>query len=265
MVTPNIKLSVITVNYNNVVGLKQTMDSVLEQLNDNIEYIVIDGGSKDGSKELIAANSNKLAFWVSEKDRGVYHAMNKGIERASGQYCLFLNSGDHFYHHTILVNIMEQLDGTPIIYGDLYLIANETKSWTGVYPAKLSFDHFVTGSLPHPSSFILRSLFDEIGGYEESLQICADWKFFIDAVCSCNVSYKKIDATIASFYLNGISSTGNSETIIQREKQQLLWRDYPLYMETYQKLQALKQFRHNRYINALARLLSGMGLLKNTH
>ena len=88
------KLSVITINYNNAEGLAKTMDSVFRQRFSDFEYIVIDGGSTDGSKDLIVNNQDKIAYWCSEKDSGIYNAMNKGIREASGEYLLFLNSGD---------------------------------------------------------------------------------------------------------------------------------------------------------------------------
>lgn len=84
------KLSVITINYNNAEGLAKTMDSVFRQRFSDFEYIVIDGGSTDGSKDLIVNNQDKIAYWCSEKDSGIYNAMNKGIREASGEYLLFI-------------------------------------------------------------------------------------------------------------------------------------------------------------------------------
>ena len=116
------KVSIITINFNNSKGLERTFKSVFEQTFQNFEYIVIDGQSIDGSKDLIKANSNKIAYWISEKDHGVYQAMNKGIQQASGEYVLFLNSGDHFTHERILEQTSKELDGTGIVYGNIFLI-----------------------------------------------------------------------------------------------------------------------------------------------
>ena len=255
------KYTIITINLNNTVGLQKTMQSVFQQSFRDVEYIIIDGGSTDGSISYIEANNNKLSYWVSEPDAGVYNAMNKGIKKAAGEYLLFLNSGDHFYTDHILKEIEDKLDGTDIIYGDIFLIESSTKSWTGHYPNKLSFQHFVEGSLPHPASFIKRSLFDQVGFYDESLQICADWKFFLDAICRFNVSYKHIDKTIATFYHDGLSSTGNSAAIIQQEKEGILQRDYLLFMDMYRELIGLRDFRKNKFINAFANIAKGVGLL----
>ena len=96
------KLSIITVNLNNCIGLQKTFDSLFEQIFKDFEQIVIDGGSTDGSRELIETNVDKISYWVSEKDSGIYNAMNKGIIKATGDYLLFLNSGDHLLHKNIL-------------------------------------------------------------------------------------------------------------------------------------------------------------------
>ena len=120
-----IKISIITINFNNCKGLVQTLDSVAQQTYNNYEHIIIDGASTDGSKSIIEQYKNKnphVTYWVSEKDEGIYNAMNKGITHAQGQYLLFLNSGDY-----IEPNILEQaatsLTGTDIIYGNLYFIS----------------------------------------------------------------------------------------------------------------------------------------------
>lgn len=256
------KLSIVTINYNNATGLQKTVDSVFAQGFSDLEYIVIDGASTDGSTAIINAHADKISYWVSEKDKGVYHAMNKGIEKASGEYLLFLNSGDHFYTNHVLKEIGDELDGNDIIYGDIFLIETAAKSWIGVYPDQLSFQHFVEGSLPHPASFIKRSLFDQVGFYDESLQICADWQFFLDAICRFNVSYKHINKTISTFYLDGLSSIGDSAAIIEEEKQTILNKDYPSFMETYNELTHLKEFSKNKYINAFANMAKRVGILK---
>ena len=90
------KYSIITINYNHIEGLKRTIDSVISQTSSNYEYIIIDGGSTDGSVNIIKEYKEHLVYWISEKDNGVYHAMNKGVAQAQGDYCIFMNSGDCF-------------------------------------------------------------------------------------------------------------------------------------------------------------------------
>ena len=130
-----IKISIITINFNNSKGLVQTLDSVAQQTYNNYEHIIIDGASTDGSKSIIEQYKNKnphVTYWVSEKDEGIYNAMNKGITHAQGQYLLFLNSGDY-----IEPNILEQaatsLTGTDIIYGNLYFISESGHKYSSTF------------------------------------------------------------------------------------------------------------------------------------
>ena len=217
------------------------MDSVFNQTFKDFEYIIMDGGSTDGSKEIIEKNGHKLGYWVSEQDGGIYNAMNKGILNATGDYLLFLNSGDHLKDERVLEEVSAFMDGTAIIYGNTFLIASDTKSWVGHHPEVLTFSFFVDCTLPHAASFIKRSLFNEIGLYDESLLICADWKFFMNAICRFNVSYKFVDRVISVFYLNGISSTGDSKAIIEKEKNSVLERDYPVFLQMHREMSACKK------------------------
>ena len=96
------KFTVITINYNNADGLRQTILSVVGQTCDDYEYVIIDGGSTDGSVEVIKEREDKISYWVSEKDGGIYNAMNKGVKAARGEYLIFMNSGDIFYDNKVL-------------------------------------------------------------------------------------------------------------------------------------------------------------------
>ena len=115
------KLSIITVNLNNCDGLQKTIDSVVSQTFKDFEWIVIDGGSTDGSKELIEQYADHFTYWVSEPDKGIYNAMNKGIRVAKGDYLQFLNSGDYLYDRTTLEKCLLPQNNADVIYGNLYL------------------------------------------------------------------------------------------------------------------------------------------------
>ncbi|MFT4805390.1 MAG: glycosyltransferase involved in cell wall biosynthesis, partial [Psychroserpens sp.] len=104
------KLSIITINFNNAVGLKKTIESVVNQTSNDFEYIVIDGGSNDGSVDVIKEYEAKVSYWVSEVDKGIYHAMNKGILLAKGDYLEFLNSGDILVNETVIQKIIPELN-----------------------------------------------------------------------------------------------------------------------------------------------------------
>lgn len=112
------KLSIITVNLNNREGLRKTIESVICQSFSDYEYIIIDGGSTDGSKELIELYQNKVTYWISETDKGIYNAMNKGIKTGKGDYCLFLNSGDWLVNSTVIEKEFSDSKQADIIYGN---------------------------------------------------------------------------------------------------------------------------------------------------
>ena len=133
-------LSIITINYNNRLGLLKTMQSVVEQSYKNFEYLIIDGGSDDGSLEDILNYEHCLSFWCSEKDKGVYNAMNKGIVKATGEYLLFLNSGDFLLDNQTLSKIVPLLKDYSIIYGDL-IFRSDTKDILQTYPDRLDINY----------------------------------------------------------------------------------------------------------------------------
>ena len=119
------KLSVITVNFNHKEGLKNTINSVICQKDfDDYEFIVIDGGSTDGSKDVIVENSSRISYWVSEKDGGIYNGMNKGIKVAKGEYLIFMNSGDTFYNDHVLADVFYQNCEAEFIVGQLKMTLN---------------------------------------------------------------------------------------------------------------------------------------------
>ena len=182
------KLSIITINLNNADGLRKTIESVILQTISDFEYIVIDGASTDGSVDIIKQYSDKITYWISEPDNGVYNAMNKGILKATGDYCLFLNSGDEFSSNKSLIKFNFFFDlNIDILYGDL-TVKNGIEEYYKTYPDKLTFKYFRSDTLPHPASFIKRKLFHDICMFDEKLKICSDWEFFVIAICLRNCS-----------------------------------------------------------------------------
>ena len=199
------KLSIITINYNNKKGLQETIDSVISQTFKDFEWIVIDGGSTDGSRELIEQNARHIAYWCSEKDGGIYNAMNKGIRKASGDYCLFLNSGDCLADSNIVDQVFNHELDKDIVFGYM-LDSFAKKSLMDLKTDNLSLVDLLQKSLPHPASFIKRELFAKIGMYDETYKIVSDWKFFLQAIVIENVSLKYIPLAISIFDTSGISS-----------------------------------------------------------
>ncbi|NGY37447.1 glycosyltransferase [Flavobacterium sp. XN-5] len=230
----NTKLSIITINFNNLEGLKKTLTSVVNQTWQEFEYIIIDGGSTDGSVAYVESKSKQIDYWVSEPDKGIYNAMNKGIAKASGEYLLFLNSGDHLYDLEVLEKNIEFINEYDLVSFDLQ-IANNKTSQIFRFPEEIRFVDMYDGSfcsVLHPATFIKKELFNKVGLYDEKYKIVSDWKFFILALFKYNCSYKKINATLSCFYLGGISS--GFENRIERD--QVLNANFKSFVYDYEEL-----------------------------
>ena len=210
--------TVITINYNNCKGLYQTIESVLGQTCRNFEYIIIDGGSNDGSVDLIKEYGKKISYWCSEKDRGIYHAMNKGVAQAHGDYCIFMNSGDRFYDNMVLDQIAEIHAEESIIVGKVS-IDDEDNIISPPPHGELTFYHLYSGAIPHQGAFIKTSLLHKYP-YDERLRIASDWKFFVQTLIMANCSIRYLNVYVACYDLNGLSSS-NPE-LMQTEKQNVL-------------------------------------------
>ena len=212
------KLSIITVNLNNLNGLEKTVSSVLSQSWKDFEYFVIDGGSTGGSAQFLQKVSKDLTGWISEKDRGIYHAMNKGIAKATGEYLLFINSGDCLVNNNILAQVKDELTGEGIIYGDLTLIKKDGTIEPKIYPDLLTFSYVWEQSLPHPAAFIRKDMFEKLGNYNEKVRITSDWQFFMLALFSIGADYKHINKEITVFNLDGICNDPKNLKQILKEK-----------------------------------------------
>lgn len=217
------KLSIITVNLNNRDGLQKTIDSVVSQTFKDFEWIVIDGGSTDGSKELIERYSDHFAYWVSEPDKGIYNAMNKGIKLAKGEYLQFLNSGDCLKDSTTLNKVFSCSPVGDILYGDCAIRVSDTELQEIHFNPVLSFKVFLDGSIHHQSSFIKRELLHD-EPYDETLRIVSDRKFFIRRALE-GKSFVHINHIIATFDINGISST--QQELLQKENDKVTLEEVP--------------------------------------
>ena len=225
------KISIITINLNNAEGLSKTIASVCHQTYSDIEYIIIDGGSTDGSIKVINNSIKDLYYWISEKDRGMYEAMNKGIAKATGNYLLFLNSGDTLSNAGIINKIVPLLDNKEIVYGNINVMHNGQVYDTLIYPDSLTFNYFIAGSIPHQGMFIKRSVFNLVGHYAENLKICSDWKFQLDSICKYKCSYKHLNIIITDFLGGGISARKENQILIRKEKESVLIGEYSLFKE----------------------------------
>lgn len=225
------KISIISINYNNLEGLKRTVESVVNQTWNEFEYIIIDGGSTDGSKEYIESQTASIDYWVSENDSGIYNAMNKGIKVATGEYLFFLNSGDDLIDIDVLDRINNHLEVEDIIYFDINLV-DGVKLSLKKCPDKISFSFLFNDALPHQSTFIRKSLFDKIGNYDECYKIVSDWKFCLIAIFKENASYKHVEGVLSNFYLDGLST----KVDFSKERRVVLEDNFKGYIADYDEL-----------------------------
>lgn len=219
-----LKLSIITINYNNVTGLKKTIDSVITQIFADYEWIVIDGGSSDGSKELIEQYSDYFAYWCSEPDSGIYHAMNKGIDKASGQYLQFLNSGDTLHSDQVLKQVFESENEADLMYGDFQL---QDDTYVRRFPEKITLTYILTDCLNHQASFYKRELFEK-ERYDESFKIVSDWAFNFHLLLQ-NKTLKHLPFIVIDFEPNGIGCQLTEDHL--QEKTRALQKHIPVALQ----------------------------------
>ena len=255
-------ISVITINRNNAEGLRRTLASAAGQTSGDFEHVVIDGASSDGSREAILEHEQRLAFWCSEADTGIYNAMNKGIARASGRYLLFLNSGDHLKEPTALERAARFLTGEQLVYFDLEVVEPSGAVRRQAFPPHLDFSFFAHYSLAHPATFIDAGLFQQHGLYDESLKIVSDWKAFLLWVCRHNCTYRAVPEALSVFYFDGLSSNPDSAPVCMAERERVLRAEFPTIYDDFREgrtaVQALANLRNNTVLRWLqsARLLA---------
>jgi len=222
------KLSIITINLNNVAGLRQTIESVVKQSFNDFEYIIIDGGSTDGSKELIGSFSDRIYFWLSEPDSGIYQAMNKAIKQARGEYLLFLNSGDYLVSSEVLASVFEIGFTEDIVIGECNISQNQKVMFHAVPPNSITLQAFIGQTIPHQSAFIRLDLFERLGHYQEKYRIHSDLEFFIRALIVNNCTYRHVPVTISNYNLEGLSSDSKNRSFSEEECNTILNSLIPL-------------------------------------
>lgn len=221
------KISIITVNLNNAAGLERTLNSVLEQTYQEIEHIIVDGGSTDESVDVIKRYVQKAEslkpraksiIWSSEPDKGIYDGMNKGVRKASGEYLYFLNSGDVLADKNVIADLMKQLGDADIVVGRVNCVSNGTI--VGQTPllseSDMSMYQMYLHGINHQSAIIRRSIQLE-HLYDASLKIGADWKFFVEAIVLGGAMVKFVDSIFANYDVSGVSSN-TAQLRQEREK-----------------------------------------------
>jgi len=244
------KLSIITVNYNNLEGLKKTVKSVLHQTWKEFEYIVIDGGSTDGSKDFIESQRDKIDYWVSEQDKGIYNAMNKGIKAASGEYLLFLNSGDVLIDNPNILNFCKEKLQEDIVAFDCFLEKENKVVGRRAHIEKPTLFYVIQYGFKHQSTFIKKSLFEKLGLYNEFYKIASDYEFWIRCFLDSSTTSKSYNNPLAVFQLNGISQNGGWGEEHQLIEQELL----PHLITDYKKYQELLPYQNSRILTTIIKL-----------
>lgn len=207
------KYSIITINYNNKDGLQQTINSVLSQTCQDFEFIIIDGGSTDGSVDVIRKYEGRISYWVSERDNGRYHAMNKGVRQAHGEYLNFMNSGDAFHSPTVLDELTQLNCTEDFITGGFY---DREKNVTHIiYPQEITLLFLLKETFNHQATFYRRELFRH-REYDEKYVIVSDAKFNLQSIILDNCSVRIIKNIIADYDFNGVSS--NKARVIEETK-----------------------------------------------
>ena len=218
-------LSIITINRNNAAGLEKTMRSVAAQTCGDYEYVVIDGASTDNSVEVIRsyeASFGDRLKWISEPDKGIYNAMNKGIRMASGKYLQFLNSGDCLVSDDVTVRMTDALTANaypPILYGNMLKDLPEGYLRDRCFAGNdITFLGFYTGTLNHSPAYIQKALFDDYGLYDESLKIVSDWKWYLQVIVFGGKKPVYTDIDVSLFDMNGISETNKALDKSERKR-----------------------------------------------
>ncbi len=215
-------LSIITINYNNSDGLQRTIESIAAQTCKNFEYIVVDGGSTDGSLDIIKANESHISKWISEPDTGIYNAMNKGAQMACGEFITFVNSGDELSVNTIIEKVLPQLQPeTDIYFGQVLDILPDGKENLYKFNREISLMSLYRDVVNHAGTFIKRQ--QQLNRpYNEILKICSDRQFFIESIILDNCSYKHLDDVIVRFDKTGISSGNSANELMMKENEIIL-------------------------------------------
>lgn len=217
-------ISIITVCYNEP-NLEATCESVVAQIEQNFEWIVIDGGSDEKTQRIWQKYRHRINKFVSEKDSGIYNAMNKGIRLATGEYLLFLNAGDALEDAEVINNIIKMKLDRDIVYGDVRPVGRGDGKRVQTFPDFIERSYWIRHTICHNATFVKKSLFDEFGLYDETLRIVADWKKWLEFFLLRKCSYKHISLTVTRFDENGISTDPKRRWLLMKEREIIL-KDY---------------------------------------
>ena len=218
----SVTLSIITVCLNDKHGFARTAESVISQSFQDFEWVVVDGGSADGTEQLLKSYSGRIDHLISEPDDGIYDAMNKGIRSASGDFCLFLNAGDTLYSCDCIRQLQPHLVGDLII-GKMEVIDPEDTNKNGIREFEsrnIGKRYLFYRTLPHQATCIRKALFDQYGLYDTSFVIAADHDFFM-RVFNKGAEMTFLPFCLSSYYLDGVSSRMKVSKLFEEERRRI--------------------------------------------
>ena len=197
------KISIVTICLNDLQGLKKTRDSILCQTWKDWEWIVIDGGSSDGTKEFLQDHQEEMSYWCSEKDKGVYDAQNKGAQKATGNYCIFMNANDKFHDEHVLEIMVNSHPTADVVYGNWIQVFEDQQQIKVQAPKEVSLSFILYNNICHQAMFINTALIKE-SPYNNSYKIYGDWAKWLDFIIKGR-TFQYIDCDVCEFAMNGVS------------------------------------------------------------
>ena len=229
------KISIITVCFNAEKTIRRTIESVVNQSYKNIEYIMVDGQSEDDTVSIIKGFENHISKLVSEKDKGIYDAMNKGIDLATGTYLLFLNADDYLISETAVENIVNQINqhaDKEIYYGNLVVYDHTSGRGKIWQPDEVSGKLLFNSTLPHPATLYRRSVFEKLGKFDATYKIAADYEFYVRAYAK-SAKFQKINMLIAVFSANGVSCSEKYKELTKVERSRTITTHFSSFKQLY--------------------------------
>lgn len=237
-----IKISIITVVYNAIDSLEETILSVINQNFDDFEFIIIDGGSTDGTLDIIKKHQDQITLWISEPDSGIYDAMNKGICKAKGDFIYFLGGDDLLYSESVLEKISSRLkDNKKVYYGNVHF-----KKRNIIYDGKFNALKIVTRNISHQSIFYPKHIFKNYI-YDTKYKIFADYELNLKLYGNSSYSFEYIPLTIALFNDKGISGSNALDINFENDRLKIIKNNFPFWIFLYR----IMRDKISKFIQAL--------------
>lgn len=245
-------ISIITPSFNSAFTIEHTIQSIIEQSHSNIEYIVVDGGSTDGTQAIIKSYGDQISHFVSERDEGLYDAMNKGIALASGEIVGILNSDDFYYDDQVLAKVMQAFHSQHVdsVYGDLqYVDPTDTNKVTRHWESgKYKRNNFLYGWMPpHPTFFVRRKCYEQYGPFDTSLLSSADYELMLRFLYRYKISSYYIPEVLVRMRAGGVSNASFRHRLKANREDRLAWEKngiQPKFFTTWMKpVRKLGQFK----------------------